>query len=364
MRAPRPKTIQRLLALFGFFCCHSVFAIDTTLSGYISAVAGKVLSGSYHGKYLSYDCPCFVADYPNVGVYENNGWNFDPDSTYGVQSRTTFTDSTRFTLQVVGNGGNNYKPELSWAYLSHDITDNLSMDIGRKRLPLFYYSDFYDVSYAYPWIRVPGDLYGWQVTNYNGASLAYTSQLGSGQLITSVWAGQEDTNDNREDYFYYWHRVDENWRDIRGLSLEYNYDWLTIRAVHMQNKVDIFEYNPDKLQTSAGDNQNFSGLAVNIDYSNFQIRTEYNTFKMPSINYKTEAFLVSIGYRIGAFTPTISKTRYEQGGNEQSTESAVLRWDVLPSTALKLQYDQFSDDNTYQFMGDSKTLAIGVDYTF
>lgn len=56
------------------------------------------------------------------------------------------------------------------------------LQIGRKRLPLYYYSDFQDVGYAYNTVRPSPDVYGWDIVNYNGASLSTTRSLGDWTL--------------------------------------------------------------------------------------------------------------------------------------------------------------------------------------
>ena len=50
--------------------------------------------------------------------------------------------------------------------------------VGRKRIPLYYYSDFQDIGLSYPWVSPPPELYGWEVTNYNGGSLRYNDSFG------------------------------------------------------------------------------------------------------------------------------------------------------------------------------------------
>ena len=57
----------------------------------------------------------------------------------------------------------NFKADVDWAYVSYELTPKLLVQAGHKRLPIYYYSDFMYVGYAYPWVRPPQDLYGWRV---------------------------------------------------------------------------------------------------------------------------------------------------------------------------------------------------------
>ena len=34
---------------------------------------------------------------------------------------------------------------------------------------------------AYPWVHLPGQVYGWEIVNYNGANLLYRDQWGRGR---------------------------------------------------------------------------------------------------------------------------------------------------------------------------------------
>ncbi len=379
-----------ILGLSALVLAPSVLAMDFTASGFLSVVAGKVLGGE-QGDYLQnvagYDCPCFVADYPNVGIYEGNNWDFSPDSRAGIQVNALFNESLGFTTQVVGHGGDNMKPELSAMYLSYQFNNELSMSVGRQRLPLFYYSDFYDVGYAYPWIRVPGDLYGWPINSYNGASFTYSDDLGDGTYKITVFGGEEKENDDRENAEIYYASTSNllYWKDIIGTSVTYTYDWFDIRAVYMTNK----SYGEANYGAAGGgsyiyqdnEKQKFVGLAFNVDYNDFLLKTEYNGFDIANNVFSSDAKLIGIGYRMGDVTPMFTYTRYDDsdpsfGEAASRLRSISVRWDFMKNTDLKMQYDIISDDadwadtstlpvTEYQnFIGNTRSISVGVDYVF
>lgn len=379
------------LCVFLFGLSTEGLAAEYSASGFFSIVAGNVLSGQ-KGEYLEnvsgYDCPCFIADYPNAGVYEGNQWDLAPDSRAGIQLKAMFTETFGFTTQVVGHGGDNMKPELSAMYFSYDMNNNLTLNVGRLRLPLFAYSDFYDVGYAYPWIRVPGDLYGWPVSYFNGANITYSDDLGDGTYRISVFAGGEKDKDNREysRIYYAAKSYTTEWKEMTGASLSYSYDWFDARVVYMTNKV----FGEANYGASGGGrvvdldyfNQQFLGVSFNVDYENVLVKTEYNQFDIFKTNFNSDAKLVSAGYRIGEFTPMLTYTRYDDvdpdfGEAHSSLRSLSIRWDFMKSTAFKMQYDIVIDnakwlaDDTVippiyykHFTGNTRTLSVGVDYVF
>lgn len=365
-----------------------VNAVEYDYGGYLSVVAGNILDGDKQNSYLNdvleYDCPCFIADYTDVGIYEDDGVSFKPDSGYGFNGQISFTDWYSVAGQVEGKGGNDFDPVVTWLYMRFEVTNNLSIDLGRKALPLYYYSDFINVSYAYPWIRASGDIYGWPLSSYNGISASYTDDLGDGTYTVSAWYGEEEDDDNRAYNDIYWGSESFyiKWSDIVGGAFEYSYDWIVLRAVLMTSKdTEIADWGGgDKELVSDNVKQNFYGLAAIIDYNDFLFQSEYNQFD--SEDFESEAYLFAAGYRIGDFTPMITYSKYSDedpdfGKQINSTMSYTLRWDFYKQTALTLQYDVLSDDTTwyedtdedgndeeYSFTGDARVIALGVDYVF
>lgn len=90
----------------------------------------------------------------------------------GSQGDFKFTPEFSATVQAVARGADN-SVGIDWAYLSYNLLPNLKLQVGHKRLPRYYYSDFMYIGYAYPWVRPAPDLYGWQTYAYEGANLLY-----------------------------------------------------------------------------------------------------------------------------------------------------------------------------------------------
>lgn len=81
------------------------------------------------------------------------------DSRMAIQGTAYFNDQFSSTMQLLARGRNDFDVEVEWAYLSYQATEHLKFRLGRMRKPLFLYSDFYDVGYAYHWVRPPKTVY-------------------------------------------------------------------------------------------------------------------------------------------------------------------------------------------------------------
>ena len=110
--------------IFGVMLLQPVFtyAGEIKWSGFMSVVAGKMLEDD-QTSYESYDDDIL----------------FSPESMIGLQGQALISDNFRGTLQVVGKGGNDdYNAQVEWAYVSYDVTNDLTVNAGRFRIPLYY----------------------------------------------------------------------------------------------------------------------------------------------------------------------------------------------------------------------------------
>jgi hypothetical protein len=155
------KKLLPICLISSVFCSAPVLA-EINITGFASINAGKVLSGSGVPQYVVE--PTFLADYPLVSTYDED-IDFAPESLIGLQFSADLLDGLSVTAQLVSRGANDFKAKFEWAYVSYELNENWTIQAGRKRLPLFYYSDFFDVGYAYTWIRPPADNYTWQIFN-------------------------------------------------------------------------------------------------------------------------------------------------------------------------------------------------------
>ena len=362
--------------------------------GFLTVAGGKILGSGEKRDVSGWSCPCFVSDYAQGGLYEEGkSATVKPDSKLGLQGKATAYKGFSVTGQVVFRGARDGKPNLEWVYGAYDVNDNLALQVGRKRLPLLFYSESQDIGVAYPWVHLPGQVYGWEIVNYNGANLLYRDQWGPWSGTVNVFGGSETNKDNG-----YWKiyngkksKTDSKWTGIAGAELVMSKDWFEGRLGYIQSKVQNRPVKDALEQQVLDDEGNAAGYSdqvqqkiyagsANIDYHNWVVRGEYIYIDRKKANETDISKMIALGYRIGKLLPMLSWADYHYGlphgyvtGSEtieaHRVTSLVLRYDLTTSSAVKLQYDQWKDrgDENYRTTlpyGDSKLISLSYDMTF
>lgn len=361
--------------------CMPAFAEDAfSYSGFASVIAGRVVSGERQDPLNNYKCPCFIADYGHGALYAPN-WSVKQESKVGVQGTYTFTPALSATAQVVGRGVDGVKADLEWAYLTYELSPSWTLQVGRKRLPIYYYSDFQDVGYAYTWVRPPADIYGWEVVNYNGVNATYRTEWSGWAVKSNLFGGGEYTKENLMQRIYYETPQKLAWRNIIGGDLVLTRNWLTTRLTYIQSDVQQWDRtdgsqvtpDPELHPDSTTEQQKIYGASANIDYENWLLRGEYSVFDRSGYSYKSRAHMLAVGYRIGKFTPMFTETRYKERNRftPDATQhdhgfSWTLRYELNDTTALKAQYDEFKDNSgaDLYFVRDAKLVSFSLDTVF
>ena len=357
-------TIGLLLA--GASVAH---AGDLTLSGFSTITAGKAFDG-YQGDFFEFKCPCFIGNYEHGATYEQNRLSLAKESLLGVQGKYQFNDRLSATVQVVARASENGKPEVDWAYLSYDIAPSTTVQVGRRRLPIYAYSDSVYIGYTLPWVRVPQDIYGWEVGAYNGVNLSHTVSLGNWALTANLFGGQETTKNNIEQRkIYYGYRVDDAWKHIIGSYLDLSNDVFGVRLMYMQNSIDLHFFPPgEEPSEQLGTRQRILGFAASMDYQNWMVRAEANSFIRPSLDFKSSSWTATVGYRWGNFTPLLGYSSYKERLTSgytlpqiDNTRFAGVRWDFKKNMDLKLQFDSVVDHSAYSFTNNAKMVSLTFD---
>lgn len=364
-----------LLCLMPFCNAH---AVDFKYSGFGSVIAGYT-SGSctpdntMSDRYNS-SCTRFIADWAHAGVYTPN-LDYRPESKLGVQGTLLFSQSVSFTTQLVARAADVSQIDLEWAYLTFDINPDWTVQAGRKRLPIYYYSDSQDVGFSYPWLRLPPDIYGWDAVNYNGASATYRRTIGTWSLKADAFAGNESTKNSSYAKLFYNEPKTIDWTNIVGASAEFNRAWLTFRLTFIHSgyqQIDQATGNRDIWPS--GNNtgkQNIYGASLNVDTEHLLVRSEYSVFDRSNFQYTSRAWMIGVGSPLGKWTPMMTASSYAETTpfpdgyvpSNWHTLSLSLRYDLTASSALKLQLDRLRDGpNT--FMGDANVVAASYDFVF
>lgn len=349
---------------------------DFKITGFLSIVGGKVLKGDLDSNYsgpsriYQYDCSCYIADWANAGVY-NKSFSLKPESHIGLQIDYKPSTQLSFTGQVLSRGTEG-KPNIQWAYGSYKLNSNWEVQIGRKRIPLYYYSDFQDVGISYPWVTPPPELYGWEATNYNGGSLRYTGNIGDTNFNASLLMGSEKVKDSPYQMLYYSGKNEVTWKGIVGADLELSQGAFTVRGVYLKADVTtkIFSENindPAKLKAY--------GLAINADFDDWYVLgeiTQLSRFYSDG-GYTVTAPAMTIGYgrRIDQWTIFANYANYDEKSTDESIympqkfkrTSLTVRYDLNANSAVKAQIDR-NRDVTNNFGGTTTVLRLSYDRVF
>ncbi len=345
-------------------------------SGFATVAVGRILGGTHDPEVnQGWNCPCFISDYAQGGVYEDRGWTARPGSRVGLQGRLATEDQKySLTAQVVARGATE-SVRIEWLYGTVELDSRFTLQVGRKRLPLFLFSDVQDVGYALPWIHLPPQMYGWEVVNYDGVNLLYREQAGNWTLLANAFAGGETLRDAG-----YWRMyngkesvTDSRWKGIVGGELRANRDWFVIRTLYMQSDTQSRARGIDP-GFSEAKRQRIYGLSLTADFGQLFGGAELLAIDRKADYGRDNAQLLWAGYRMGKWTPLLSWSNYRLHPTDplalaeaHATTSAVLRYDLGSTSSLKVQLDAWKDRSQPGFgsmHGDARLLTVALDMVF
>lgn len=324
---------------------------EVTFNGFANIVAGQASSGD------------------NLWGYDDD-ISFKQDSLFALQASSDLGEGLSATAQIISRGENNWDAEFEWAYIGYEVNDNFKVLMGRQRLPLYMYSDFVDVSYAYPWITPPRGVYGVELNRFDGVSGHYNFTLGEFDSSLSVVYGSSDDPIDLGGA-----EVASRFEDIYGGAVTLNRDWLTLRAAYFTTDLIIpvpgleqlgqawqqipgFTHIADQI-TINEDKSQFIELAFRVDYENLLLIAEYTGVENDNTpQVEDDSTYVTAGYR---FDDVLVHVTY--GWDEANTNTI---FDTLP-TGLSPDLDQliaFTQGAAATLKVDSSYYTLGATWSF
>lgn len=370
MRKPREikmrKTLASIAVASAFISC-SLHA-EINLSGFASIVGGATTSSDE--SLYGYD----------------DTFDFKEGSLFAIQASSDLENGFGVTVQLEAKGRDDWDPEFKWAYMSYDVNDNLRILAGRQRAPFYMYSDFLDVSYAYPWISPPRGVYDLIFDTFDGLGAIYTTQLGEFDATFHGIYGR-----NTDEISAFGETVSPEINNMTGLAATFNRDWLTLRASYFVSDVTLpfddlntlaagweaagFPDAADNTQIEE-DTGTFWELGFQMNFDNVIIIGEYTNLELEDTPLaEEESYYVMAGYQ---FDKTLVHITYGVDDNsinsytddipygiapgldflkgttegflatqvsEESYVTIGVRYEFHDSAALKFEYTDFSDDN-------------------
>ena len=252
------------------------------------------------------------------------------------------------------------------------IAPNGDLQFGRKRIPLYFYSDFEDIGVSYPWVSPPPELYGWEATNYNGASIRYRTSFGDNNLSVSGFLGKEKVNDSLYEKLSYPGQTSVTWNNILGADAEIDRGPLTVRGVYVQADVHVTN---DSIALDSTAKLKAYGIAINVDLDYWFLLSELTqlsrSFESAGYKITAPAYTIGAGYRLGAWTPFINYASYREKSTDLSQyqpqsykrASMTVRYDIDAKSAVKVQLDR-NQDVTNNYGGNVNVFRIAYDRLF
>lgn len=378
MRAVRLRVLPALLGLCGLSVLGAAAeAQELKTSGFASLVVGRSSGAcvSDVGMATAYqsDCTRYIADWAHGGVYSED-WAANQETRAGLQLTWTPAKDWSATTQITARTRPGQALNLEWAYLSYTPTPSWTIQAGRKRLPLYFYSDFQDIGYAYNTVRPSPDVYGWDVVNYNGLSAAWRGEVNGWNLRVEGLYGSETSKKNPYSRLVSDDELDVRWSGIMGGVVELEQDWFSARLSYIRTDFQQGLHGQGWGPLSDGSfkgKQSFIGVAFNGDPGNWVIRSEFGRSKRPAIGYDADYYLATVGHRFGPWTPTVGISRYKETARSVDyvaldTRSLLIgvRYELSGSSALKLQWDRAREHGAQPFAGNANALTASWDLVF
>ncbi len=133
---------------------------EITVSGFASA---GLISGDIKNSFLS-----------GSDIITESA-QFGADNTLGVQVAADINDRVNVSTLLLSKGTvDAYAATAQWAYISYEISEQLSSRFGRLSFPGTLYSEVQEIGFSYPWIRNPIEVYTvLPLATYSGTDLIY-----------------------------------------------------------------------------------------------------------------------------------------------------------------------------------------------
>ncbi len=322
-----------------------------SLSGFLTAGA------TYADKQLLTNSKAVSQD----GTIENTP-GFTADSRLGVQISAKVNPDISVTGQLLAKAReDNSNTKADWAFVTYRVSEPVSIRAGKIKFPTFLISDYFEVGYAYPWIRPPQEVYSLNpISTLNGADLLARFRFGDMTLLLQPYYGvsrgattvapQEALpalGQPAGSIYSVGFTADE----LHGVNVSLGSDIFTARVGFLQTKVNA---------SSLGvfhDTAKFSSAGVTMDWNNIVFYSEAAKREIDgSANFafpNQKASYATLGYRFGKWLPLFTTARISDNDNpkkllgtplKQTSKTLGLRYEVGSGAALKFEAQKITPE--------------------
>ena len=338
------KPFSALLSSALFMTTGAVNAADVNINGFLSVGGGQLSNDKIEEGFAGYD----------------DKTSFIPDGIIGIQLSSQINDKTSATAQLVSRGTADYDTEAAWAYITYQLTDDLSAKVGRIRTPLFYYSDFLEVGYAYNWIRPSPLVYRFDFgSSLDGVDLTKSFSIGNAEGSIQAYYGRLSGVDLE---FTDTISVEGDTTDFTGIALNLSNGNLNGRLSYHQADFSSELTNPALVTVDPSfaifnaeeESVTFYEAALVYDDGNWFAMGEWTSFET-NLRYDLDdtAYLLSAGKRFNDVMVHATYAKQEEDSEpgrlftddtERQTMALGIRYDYDAGTAFKFEIEQLDVD--------------------
>ena len=221
------KPFSIVAIVFSFLTVNSAYAEkeNVKISGFGTIATATSDSNRYQ----------FRADRSQAELAKKDGFAFKPLSLIGVQLDYSISDDLDFVGQFVyrEQDEQNLDSITQMAFLRYDISPSWQVRAGRLAADIFHFSDTRDVSIAYPWVKVPTEVYGIvPARSFDGGDINYTKPYDSFNLMIKGFWGSGESDFSSDGY------SPIAFNNLRSIGVELvSFDW-SVAFKHTQTEAD------------------------------------------------------------------------------------------------------------------------------
>ncbi len=339
-------------------------------------------------------------------------WSGKVDSLLGLQANLQLNAQTEGVVQLVSRYryDGTYTPEVTWAFLRHDVSPDFSLRAGRLGTEFYMLADSRLVGYANLTVRPPSDYYGSLVFSYiDGLDVNVATPVAEGLLRGKIFAGASP----EKTPFVKPLSWDLDGSPIVGGHVDYLLGPWQFRLGHAQIRfknelpmnalVDSIGGPPSFLSfvpefSVVGKWSRFSSLGMVYDDGPLQLQLMLSQTRHESAAYEdSKAGYAIAAYRLGQVTPflgysqvksspkalasslpaplvSLATSLMSESHSDQHTLFVGGRWDLQPNLALKAQVDRirgatnslfpFRGDDVPSWDGSVTVFSLALDFVF
>ncbi|MCM2678844.1 porin [Echinimonas agarilytica] len=299
--------------------------------------------------------------------YKDDDVHFSPDSMAALQVSFDINSKAQAVVQIVARGEDDWDPEFEWAYVSYQFDNGVTARGGRLRAPVFMLSDYLEVGYAYSFARPSVEVYeSLPISTLDGFDLRIPVALGDTTLTFQPFVGETTIEaDNLEN--------DTDVDNILGLAVELDWSDFNFRTSYATS--ELKEESESSIVDGA--DGTFLGFGAGWDNGDWVVMGEWTRIEVDGLYPDTDSYYVSAGYRYNDLTPYVMVSGLESQDDderaipipgirssadiERMSYSLGLRWDFAAGMAVKFDATLVDDfgDTSGGFPANSVALPVG-----